>query len=124
VVDDPTIRKCIGFAKRWGAGSIEVVNLFAWRATDPDELTYAAEPVGPENDAVLQRRLASSGYAHRVVAWGGGGGARARFRAGNLDMELRAAGISVECLGVTKTGVPLHPLMQPYRLALRPWRPT
>ena len=33
--DDPTIRRCMDFAKRWGFGGIEACNLFDWRATDP-----------------------------------------------------------------------------------------
>src|SRR4051812_49823510 len=47
--DDPTIRRCIGFAQRWGCGQLAVLNLFAYRATDPADLKRASEPVGPEN---------------------------------------------------------------------------
>lgn len=48
--DDPTIRRCMGFARRWGYGGITVVNLYAYRATNPRDLLTAADPVGPEND--------------------------------------------------------------------------
>lgn len=51
--DDPTIRRCIRFARKWGYGSLEVVNLFAWRATDPKELRIAADPIGLDNDAEI-----------------------------------------------------------------------
>lgn len=44
--DDATIRKCIGFARRWGMGSIRVANLFAYRATKPDDLKRADNPIG------------------------------------------------------------------------------
>ena len=44
--DDPTIRKCIGFAKRWGCGGIKVVNLYAFRATNPRDCFAAADPIG------------------------------------------------------------------------------
>jgi hypothetical protein len=48
-VDDPTIRRMVGFAKRENCGGIVVVNWFAWRATDPAELLEATHPTGPEN---------------------------------------------------------------------------
>src|SRR5262245_19133112 len=58
--DDPTIRRCVGFARSWGAGGIIVVNLFAFRASDPKALLRAADPVGPDNDGhILKSVLAS-----------------------------------------------------------------
>lgn len=53
-VDDPTIRKCIHFAKQEGCGALLVRNLFAWRATDPKELRGVADPAGPRNEEVLR----------------------------------------------------------------------
>ena len=55
--DDPTIRKCIGFAKRLGFGGIEVVNLFAYRATDPRDLRANGYQVGPDDFVAIQQRL-------------------------------------------------------------------
>lgn len=66
-LDDPTIRKCIHFAKQEGCGSLYVRNLFAWRATDPKELRRVEDPVGPLNLAVLERCIA---FGLRVAAWG------------------------------------------------------
>ena len=66
-IDDPTIRKCIHFAKQEGCGSLYVRNLFAWRATDPAELRHVADPVGPLNLQVLERGI---GFGLRVAAWG------------------------------------------------------
>ena len=66
--DDATIRKCIGFAKCWGYGGLMAGNLFAWVSTDPKGLIEQLAPVGPENDAHLQR-LAEE-YGTVVVAWG------------------------------------------------------
>src|SRR5579859_5937119 len=63
--DDATIRKCVGFAKRWGFGAIEVVNLFAYagvRSTDPRSLLGVSDPVGPDNDGTMDAALRG---AHR-----------------------------------------------------------
>src|SRR5262245_38555366 len=49
-VDDPTVRRCIGFARKWRFGGMIIVNLFAYRSTDPNRLQEILDPVGPEND--------------------------------------------------------------------------
>jgi len=65
---DPTVRRCVGFARAWEFGSLEVVNLFAFRATDPRDLLLAAAPVGPDNDQAI---VDAASAADRVVAaWG------------------------------------------------------
>src|SRR5689334_18589152 len=74
--DDPTIRRCFGFAQGWGFGRLEVVNLFALRATDPRELARHPDPVGPANDAHIAAALALTDQA--VAAWGCGGALRER----------------------------------------------
>src|SRR5262245_40859152 len=56
--DHPTIRRCIGFARRWGCGQLVCLNLFAFRATDPARLKCAADPVGPRNEDWFRRILA------------------------------------------------------------------
>jgi len=104
--DDPTITRCLGYAEDWGYGSLVVGNLFAYRATNRDELREVANPVGPENDRHL-REIASE--ADRVVAaWGTDGSLRDRERevCGLLDVDLYA-------LNTTKHGHPNHPLYQP-----------
>jgi hypothetical protein len=53
--DDPTIRRCLGFARSLGYGGIHVVNLFAFRATCPRQLRAADDPVGPDNDGFILR---------------------------------------------------------------------
>lgn len=100
--DDPTIRRCVGFARAWGFGSLEVVNLFAFRATEPRELTRAADPVGPENDRHVARACARADLI--VVAWGGAALARAREPLTHLRRK------PVYCLGRTRAGAPQHPL--------------
>src|SRR5581483_9586135 len=66
--DDPTIRRCLGFAKAWGYGTLVVTNLFAYRATDPAELAKAGDPVGPDNDTRLWSEAQLSDLV--VCAWG------------------------------------------------------
>lgn len=106
-LDDPTIRRCMGFARREGAGGIVVVNQFAFRATDPDALRTAADPHGPENDAALAEaaREAAAAGMPIVCAWGTHGG-----RSNRHITIIQASGVRLVCLGVTKDGHPRHPL--------------
>jgi hypothetical protein len=112
--DDPTIRRCIGFAQSWGYGGLVVVNLFAYRATNPLALAAVEDPVGPENDAHLSWVAGSADLI--VAAWGVGGGLRGRDRA----VKARWATRIVHHLGLTKAGHPRHPLYLPS--ATRPER--
>lgn len=69
--DDPTIRRCKGFARDWGYGGFYVANLFAYRATDPNELFDTPDPYGPENEKYLKLLAAGESYpADIVFAWG------------------------------------------------------
>lgn len=107
-VDDPTIRRCIGFARSWDAGRLVIGNLFALRATDPRVMKAHAEPVGPDND---QHLLAVAREAHLVVcAWGNHGAHRGRAR--EVVELLRGAGAELHSLRITKAGQPEHPLYQ------------
>jgi len=102
--DDPTIRRCIGFARAWGFGGVEVVNLFAWRATDPRELRRAADPIGPANDRAITLAAARS---HAILAaWGVHGALLDRDR----QVTALLAGSRVRCLAHTGNGAPRHPL--------------
>lgn len=102
--DDPTIRRCIGFARRWGFGSLEVVNLFALRCRHPKDLTKASDPVGPRNGAAIARAVAR---AQRVVfGWGVHGELAGRGAA--VARQLAAS--KPLCLGRTQGGHPRHPL--------------
>ncbi len=103
-VDDPTIRRCIKFARRWGFSAYCMANLFAWRDTDPRKMKLAADPVGPENDHRLANLAAGAGLI--VCAWGAHGGHRER--AGEVVRNLR--GLSLQCLGTNANGSPKHPL--------------
>ena len=106
-VDDPTIRRCMGFAQSWGYGSLVVVNLFAFRTSSPALLARAPEPVGPQNDQYL--RAARRRARDIVVAWGAHGSLHGRDRI-VLDLLGRRRRRSLLCLGTTAHGHPRHPL--------------
>lgn len=101
--DDPTIRRCISFSKRWGCGSLDVVNLFAFRSTDPAALKNEDDPVGPENNAAILKSVDRAALV--VAAWGVHGTLDGR------DARVKALlSGRLQCLGTTKEGHPRHPL--------------
>jgi len=105
--DDATIRRCMGFAQAEGYGALEVVNLFAYRATKPRDLKLAGWPVGPDNDQHI--RTAAAGAAAACLAWGAHIGEHARPQA--VLPLLREVGVPLKCLKLTAQGHPSHPLM-------------
>ncbi|MFA9261744.1 MAG: DUF1643 domain-containing protein [Undibacterium sp.] len=105
--DDPTIRRCMSFARREGYGGIAVTNLFAYRAADPKELMKAADAIGPENNAYILRQLNFGGITS-CAAWGVGG--CLLYRNKTVARMIKDAGANLSCLGVTKGGYPKHPL--------------
>lgn len=114
--DDPTLRRCIGYAKAWGYGSLEIVNLFGYWTPLPSELKKSYDPVGPENDIYITKSVKDAEKV--LVAWGSHG----KFKRQNkhvLDL-LEELCIEPFCLGVSKDGNPKHPLylkadLQPVR---------
>lgn len=102
-IDDPTIRRCMGFARREAFGGIRVANLFAFRATNPHDLWTEADPFGPFNDDAL-RRLADFDTPV-VCGWGIHGGGN-----NHAIVLMQQAGADLRCLGRTKGGYPRHPL--------------
>lgn len=127
LIDDPTIRKCIGFAVRWGMGGIVVGNLFAFRATKPEDMKRACAPVGPSNWESLQEICTSAAgrvtisfgqnmtteRAGKVVcAWGVNGSHQGQDK---KFLEACAGwGVKPYALKLTKHGAPQHPLYVPY----------
>lgn len=125
-VDDPTIRRCMGFAKRWGYGGIEVVNLFALRATNPAELSRHPDPIGPDNSDTIRRVLGFGDVGLVVVAWGAWLDAHPHIRPPRLNVEAlhrRHRTDPMVCLGLTRSGAPRHPLYVPADATLREWAP-
>lgn len=105
-LDDPTIRRCMSFARREGYGGIFVVNLYAFRATDPKELTRVPFPHGGDNaywlDIVLDQK-----HSPVLCAWGANADADT---ARNFVAAANGYGTRLVCLGKTKDGSPRHPL--------------
>jgi hypothetical protein len=113
---DPTVRRCIGFAKAWGYGGIEVCNIFALRSTDPKVLYSHPDPVGPDNDDAITN---SADAARVVAAWGVHGALRGR---GAELAKMFDGVVNLECLGVTKDRHPKHPLYVSGATELRPYK--
>jgi len=111
--NDPTIRRCIGFARDWGFGGVWVLNLFAFRATYPEVLKAAADPVGPRNDIWIRRVARKVDRA--VAVWGNHGAMLGR------STRVRSMlGDRLEVLRLNAGGEPAHPLYLPR--ALKPIR--
>ncbi len=104
--NDPTVTRCIRFARDWGYGGLVMTNIFAFRATYPKDLKMAAFPVGPENDALLLQTGRDTGVV--VAAWGNHGSYKNRDK---IFLKLfQDSGIPLKCLATTKAGQPQHPL--------------
>ncbi|WP_199313846.1 DUF1643 domain-containing protein [Leptolyngbya sp. FACHB-671] len=103
--NDPTIRRCISFAQFWGYGCLEVVNLFAYRATHLKDLLQATDPIGDKNDRYLNAAMQTAEML--VVAWGNWGSLNQRDQA---VLQLVSEHRHVCCLSVNRSGQPRHPL--------------
>jgi hypothetical protein len=116
ICDDPTIRRCVGFARAWGFGRLWVVNLFGYRARDPRDLRAVADPIGSDNDRHLVR--AARRAAMVIAAWGNAGTFGGRDR--EVIELLREGDRTIHCLGVTRCGCPRHPLYLAQTVAPQP----
>jgi hypothetical protein len=123
--DDPTIRRCVAFAKAWSYDRLEVLNLFAYRATDPQQLlalNHDDDPVGPGNKDAFDRAFFSPGtrpVGVVVCAWG--------VHGAHVGQDETALGWMGEhkryALGLTKDGHPKHPLYISSSAQLLEFRP-
>jgi len=100
--NDPTIIRCINFAKSWGYGGVYMVNLFAYRATLPTDMKSAEDPVGEDNDKWLVRLSEKAGIV--VGAWGNHG----TFK--NRADKVKKLIPDLHYLKLNKSGEPAHPL--------------
>lgn len=103
---DPTVTRCMGFARRMGFGTLMVVNMAAGIATDPADLLKMEDPVGPENVRIIREQVQQCDLA--IAAWGSlSKRLRGLFR---LSIGAFKTYPTLKCLGKTKAGDPRHPL--------------
>jgi|TARA_B110000467_G_scaffold29878_1_gene26886 hypothetical protein len=100
--NDPTIRRCIGYAKDWGYGGYIMGNIFGFRATDPNTMKAVKEPIGAENNKWLLRLHDEADLT--IGAWGNHGGFM------NRGKEVVTLIPNLKCLKITNQGYPSHPL--------------
>ena len=112
--DDPTIRRCVGFAKAWGFSALCMTNLFAFRATEPQDMKKALDPIGPDNDRTVEALAEQAGVV--VAAWGADGVFLKR------DVYAKLFVDRLHYLRLTKHGHPGHPLYLPGDLTPQAWR--
>jgi hypothetical protein len=102
--DDRTVRRCIDFAKREGCGALAMLNIFAYRATNPAELASCPDPVGRDNDHYIRSECENAMWI--IVAWGTHG--KLLGRGAQVVKLLR--GRKLLCFGINQDGSPKHPL--------------
>lgn len=129
--NDPTIRKCIGFATRLGFGSLLMLNVMAYRSTNPRECLKAVDPFGPLNTVEhLKEYIAcrsatcrliddgpetTKGITCVVAAWGKN---CEKYRPLSRALAIAHSIPNLMCWGRNKAGSPRHPLMLPYSTQL------
>jgi len=111
--NDPTIRRCLGFARDWGFSGLLVGNLFAWRATRPEDLKKAVQAVGPENTDWLLKMDRAAGLT--IVCWGNHG------KLIGQDRLVTALLNRPYCIKINAGGAPAHPLYLPKSLRPKPF---
>lgn len=117
VQNDPTVERCERRSRALGYGAFRVLNIFAFRATDPRDMRRAEDPVGPDNDAALLQGL---DWADRVIcAWGTHG--EHRGRGPEVAALLKGTGRELLHLGLSKAGHPKHPLYIGYKVQPQVW---
>lgn len=111
--DDPTITRCINFSKFWGYGGVHMLNLFAFRATSPQDMFKAPDPIGIHNDRYLDE------YAQKcdkvICAWGNHG----KFMTRSHDIKSKLT--NLHYLKMNKSGEPAHPLYLKSELLPSKW---
>lgn len=113
-INDATIRRCMVFSKSWNYGGIYMVNLFAYRATDPDEMKKAIDPIGPANDKFIKDAVRQCKIV--IACWGNQGD--------HLDRDYQVKQLvkkKLHYLQINQSGKPGHPLYLPGELVPIKW---
>lgn len=110
--DDPTIRRCRGFAESWGMGGMRMLNIFAFRATDPKIMLATKDPIGPDNALGM---LMAGFDGPKVACWGTHGQHMDRGK------FVRQAIPNLQCFGRNRDGTPKHPLYLKATTRLEPY---
>jgi len=118
-VNDPTVKRCQDYARRWGYSGLIVTNTFAYRATDQLRLAEVEDPVGPENDEWILREAKSAALV--VMAYGAPKVRKLQRRGYYVANMLRGAGILPHVFRLGADGAPVHPLYQRADAVLLPW---
>jgi hypothetical protein len=106
--DDPTLTRCINYAKSWGYGGVCMANLFAFRATEPSDMKASDDPIGTENNKWLKKLAKDAALV--VAAWGNDGSYLERSK------QVKELLPNLYCLKLNKSGEPAHPLYQAAKL--------
>lgn len=106
--NDPTLTRCINYAKSWGYGGVCMANLFAYRATEPSDMKTSNDPIGSENNKWLKKLAKEAALV--VAAWGNDG---SYLRRSKQVLEIIP---NLSCLKLNKSGEPAHPLYQAAKL--------
>ena len=114
---DPSCTRARNYVASWGFGSILITNLFGWRATDPEEMKAARDPVGPGNDRAILEAARRSALV--VCAWGNHG--RHLQRSFQVKNRLFSSGAKLSYLKMNGSGEPAHPLYLSGKLEARAW---
>jgi hypothetical protein len=117
-INDPTIRRCIGFAAAWGFRHLSVFNAYGLISPYPEDLWKVPDPVGPDNDSHILDIVSDADMV--IAAWGVN---ITREREKAVRGLLAAAGMKLHHLGLTKDGHPKHPLYLPKTVTPTEWTP-
>lgn len=123
VVDDPTVKKWLGFTQRKGGRKFIVGNVFAYRSTDVKQLRVTGDDLfGPDWGLHMSAIIQEADVL--VPCWGALAKMPAFMRdtPGMLLQHLRASGKPVMSFGLNNDGTPKHPQMLAYATPLEVWQ--